>query len=83
MTDTMNASPMAPSAFDDAIDPLTIGRRIRQLRNDRGLTLDDLGAAIDRAASQVSVIENGKRELKLGEVPVSYTHLTLPTKRIV
>ncbi|HEY0880456.1 MAG TPA: helix-turn-helix domain-containing protein, partial [Archangium sp.] len=50
------------------LDSLTVGRRIRQLRTDRGLTLDDLGAALGRAASQVSVIENGKRELKLGEL---------------
>ncbi len=53
---------------EDMLDPLTIGRRIRSLRTARGMTLDDLGATIDRAASQVSVIENGKRELKLGEV---------------
>jgi len=60
----------APDTIDDVdpIDALTIGRRIRALRTARGMTLDDLGAAIDRAASQVSVIENGKRELKLGEV---------------
>jgi predicted transcriptional regulator/DNA-binding Xre family transcriptional regulator len=53
---------------DDALDSLTVGRRIRQLRVDRGLTLDELGAALGRAASQVSVIENGKRELKLSEL---------------
>lgn len=52
----------------DGIDALTIGRRIRALRVARGMTLDALGTAIDRAASQISVIENGKRELKLGEV---------------
>ena len=57
------------AAEDDyMLDSLTIGRRIRQLRSDRGLTLDDLGTAIGRAASQVSVIENGKRELKLTEI---------------
>src|ERR1700712_1124873 len=50
------------------LDSLTVGRRIRQLRSDRGLTLDALGTAIGRAASQVSVVENGKRELKLGEM---------------
>ncbi|HEV7955720.1 MAG TPA: helix-turn-helix domain-containing protein, partial [Marisediminicola sp.] len=49
-------------------DSLTIGRRIRQLRSERGFTLDSLGAALGRAPSQISVIENGKRELKLGEV---------------
>ena len=53
---------------EDMLDSLTVGRRIRQLRTDRGLTLDDLGAALNRAASQVSVIENGKRELKLSEL---------------
>jgi XRE family transcriptional regulator, fatty acid utilization regulator len=50
------------------LDSLTIGRRIRQLRASRGLTLDDLGAALGRAPSQVSIIENGKRELKLSEL---------------
>ncbi len=53
---------------EDVLDSLTIGRRIRQLRSDRGLTLDTLGAALGRAPSQISVIENGKRELKLGEL---------------
>ena len=36
------------------LDSLTLGRRIRQLRKDRGMTLDEVGAAIGRAASQVS-----------------------------
>jgi len=53
---------------DDVLDPLTIGRRVRQLRTDKGMTLEQLAAALDRAPSQVSVIENGKRELKLGEL---------------
>ncbi|HEY9428814.1 MAG TPA: helix-turn-helix transcriptional regulator, partial [Gemmatimonadaceae bacterium] len=50
------------------LDSLTLGRRIRQLRKDRGMTLDDVGAAIGRAASQVSVLENGKREPRLGDL---------------
>ena len=58
--------PAAPAI--DATDPLTIGRRIRQLRTDQNLTLDALSVAIGRAPSQLSVIENGKRELKLGEL---------------
>ena len=58
-----------PNTHDeDMLDSLTIGRRVRQLRTERGMTLDDLGAAIGRAASQVSVIENGKREPKLSEL---------------
>lgn len=60
----------ASTAPDDeeVLDSLTIGRRVRKLRTDRGMTLDDLGRAIERAPSQVSVIENGKRELKIGEL---------------
>lgn len=65
MIDT--ASHNAPQD-EEVLDSLTIGRRIRQLRVDRGLTLDDLGSSLGRAASQISVIENGKRELKLGEL---------------
>lgn len=60
----------APQPFDDedVLDSLTVGRRIRQLRLDRGMTLDALATALGRAISQVSLIENGKRELKLGEL---------------
>ena len=32
------------------------------------MTLDALATALDRAPSQLSVIENGKRELKLSEL---------------
>jgi len=57
-------------AFDEEIpDPAVLGRRIRSLRLARGMTVGALGAAIGRAASQVSVIENGKRELRLAELP--------------
>ncbi|CAN5537090.1 helix-turn-helix transcriptional regulator [Microbacterium sp.] len=50
---------------DEHVDSLTIGRRIRQLRTDRGMTLEDLATAVDRAPSQLSMIENGRREPKL------------------
>lgn len=46
-------------------DALTIGRRIRQLRTARGMTLDELATAVERAPSQLSMIETGKREPKL------------------
>ena len=64
---------MSPAAAEkphdeDVLDSLTVGRRIRQLRLDRGMTLDALATAMGRALSQVSLIENGKRELKLGEL---------------
>ncbi|TIH36597.1 helix-turn-helix transcriptional regulator [Subtercola vilae] len=64
----MTPTSVFPSDDEFMLDTLTLGRRIRQLRTDRGLTLDALGASIGRAASQVSVVENGKREMKLGEM---------------
>ncbi|GAA1522847.1 putative transcriptional regulator/transcriptional regulator with XRE-family HTH domain [Agromyces terreus] len=47
------------------VDALTLGRRIREHRTARSMTLGELAAAIDRAPSQVSAIENGKREPRL------------------
>ncbi|MTE23457.1 XRE family transcriptional regulator [Microbacterium sp. ZXX196] len=47
------------------IELKTLGHRIRHFRLDRGMTLDDLGAAVGVAGSQLSLIENGKREPKL------------------
>ena len=52
-------------AEDGEVDPLTIGRRIRQLRTARGMTLEELATAVDRVPSQLSMIETGKREPKL------------------
>ena len=43
-------------------DVTTLGHRIRHFRTRRGMTLDELGAAAGVAASQLSLIENGKRE---------------------
>ena len=50
---------------DEEVDALTMGRRIRQLRVARGMTLDELAGAVERAPSQLSMIENGKREPKV------------------
>ncbi|MGO4299123.1 helix-turn-helix domain-containing protein [Leifsonia sp. RAF41] len=47
------------------IDVATLGHRIRHFRTRRGMTLDDLGAAAGVAASQLSLIENGKREPRI------------------
>ncbi len=68
---------------EDMLDSLTIGRRIRQLRTSRRMTLDELGVAIGRAASQVSVIENGKRELKLGELQRFARALEVPIDQLL
>lgn len=50
------------------LDPLAIGRRIRHLRKQQSLTLDELAEAIGRAPSQLSMIETGKREAKLSQL---------------
>jgi transcriptional regulator with XRE-family HTH domain len=52
---------MAPPAFELS----TLGHRIRHQRIAHGLTLDELGAKVGVAGSQLSLIENGKREPKL------------------
>lgn len=43
----------------------TLGHRIRHHRLENGYTLDELGALVGVAGSQLSLIENGKREPKL------------------
>ncbi|QSB06899.1 helix-turn-helix domain-containing protein [Natronoglycomyces albus] len=53
------------SEQDEAIDLIALGKRIRFLRKQQSLTLDSLGEAVGTAASQLSLIENGKREPKL------------------
>ena len=50
---------------------------IKQLREQMGLSQADLGSSVDVSRQTINSIENGKFD------PVSYTHLTLPTKRIV
>jgi len=56
---------MTLTADDEEVDPLTMGRRIRQLRTAKGMTLEELAAAVARAPSQLSMIENGRREPKV------------------
>jgi len=48
-----------------ASDLVTLGHRIRHFRTQRGLTLDQLGERVNLAGSQLSLIENGRREPKL------------------
>ena len=48
-----------------AADLVTLGHRIRHFRSERGLTLDQLGERVGLAGSQLSLIENGRREPKL------------------
>ncbi|MDX1692030.1 MAG: helix-turn-helix domain-containing protein, partial [Acidimicrobiia bacterium] len=62
-----------------AFDPLVFGRRLRHHRNERGLTLAQLGERVDRRASYLSMVENGKREPKLSLVDALAAALDVPT----
>nr|WP_203417589.1 XRE family transcriptional regulator [Kineococcus radiotolerans] len=53
---------------DTGLDALTVGRRIRYHRGVRGWTLAQLGEAVGTAQSQLSQVENGKREPRLSLV---------------
>lgn len=64
-------------------DALTIGKRIRSLRVERGLTLEALGHAIGRAPSQVSVLENGKREPRLSDLQTIAEALSVPLDELL
>ncbi len=49
-------------------DLATLGQRIRHFRTVAGLTLDQLGAKVELAGSQLSLIENGKREPRVSQL---------------
>ncbi len=53
---------------DAALDLIALGRRVRHLRKKQGMTLDDLGEAVGTAPSQLSLLENGRREPKLSQL---------------
>ncbi|APF41785.1 helix-turn-helix domain-containing protein [Neomicrococcus aestuarii] len=52
-------------APEDAVDTFALGRRIRHLRKGASLTLDELAERVGTVASQLSLIENGRREPKI------------------
>ncbi len=47
------------------LDSLVLGRRLRHHRRQRGLTLDQLGAAVGKPAPYLSLLENGKKEPRI------------------
>ena len=48
------------------VDGATLGHRIRHFRKLRGMTLDELGQRVGKTAPFLSMLENGKREPRLG-----------------
>lgn len=58
--------PNSTSSVSEAeLDRLILGKRLRHFRSRAGLTLDQLGERVGVVASQLSLIENGRREPKL------------------
>lgn len=67
----------------DELDLPTFGQRLRHHRRARGLTLADLGAAVGRAPSALSALENGRREPKLSLLRALADALDVPTEELL
>jgi transcriptional regulator with XRE-family HTH domain len=65
------------------VDLVTFGQRLRHLRRSRGLTLSELGERVGRAPSQLSLLENGKREPKLSLLRGLATALDVPVEELL
>lgn len=61
----MTSQGVTSATSDGPVDAITVGRRVRHLRREKGMTLVELGAVVGRAGSQLSLVENGRREPKL------------------
>ena len=64
------AGPARAYAGEDPeeFDLIALGRRVRHLRKQAGMTLDALAVELDTAPSQLSLLENGRREPKLSQL---------------
>ncbi|MEO3807663.1 helix-turn-helix domain-containing protein [Sphaerisporangium sp. B11E5] len=65
------------------LDLLAFGQRLRHLRKQRGLTLSELGERVGRAPSQLSLLENGKREPKLSLLKSLASALSVPVEELL
>ncbi|MCU1546841.1 MAG: family transcriptional regulator [Homoserinimonas sp.] len=64
-------------------DLATLGQRIRHFRTDAGLTLEQLGASVGIAGSQLSLMENGRREPRLSLLQSIAATLELPVAELL
>ncbi|MBM7791307.1 XRE family transcriptional regulator [Tenggerimyces flavus] len=65
------------------LDLATFGQRLRHLRRARGLTLVQLGEQVGQAPSQLSLLENGKREPKLSLIAGIAKALQVPVDELL
>lgn len=59
------APEVTPTLENETFHRLLLGKRIRHFRTRAGLTLDQLGDRVGVGSSQLSLIENGRREPRL------------------
>src|SRR5690606_23988766 len=72
-----------PLTLTHELDLIAFGQRLRHLRKQRGLTLADLGERVNRAPSQLSLLENGKREPKLSLLKSLAAALGVPVEELM
>lgn len=72
-----------PLNLSSDVDLVTFGQRLRHLRRSRGLTLSDLGERVGRAPSQLSLLENGRREPKLSLLQALASALEVPVEELL
>jgi transcriptional regulator with XRE-family HTH domain len=65
------------------VDLVTLGQRLRHQRKTKNMTLEQLSAAVGRAPSQLSLIENGKREPKLSMLQAIAAALGVPLQDLL
>ncbi|GII77182.1 hypothetical protein Sru01_21640 [Sphaerisporangium rufum] len=65
------------------LDLLAFGQRLRHLRKQRKLTLAELGEQVGRAPSQLSLLENGRREPKLSLLKSLAAALGVPVEELL
>ena len=64
-------------------DLATLGQRMRHFRTGAGLTLDQLGADVGVAPSQLSLMENGKREPRLSLLGAIAARVGVPVSELL
>ncbi|MFC0865575.1 helix-turn-helix domain-containing protein [Sphaerimonospora cavernae] len=72
-----------PLSLTQELDLLAFGQRLKHLRRQRGLTLTELGERVGRAPSQLSLLENGKREPKLSLLKSLAAALNVPVEELL
>lgn len=60
------------------MNPKWLGLRIRQARELRGMSQEDLAAAVSKDQRAISEYENGKRKLAVTDLPAFATVLEVP-----